>query len=289
MQNKKTAVVTGATLGIGKEVARGLVNLGMKVVLVGRDEVKARRVVDELKAEKPDAEVLYRVADLSRPGQVSALAASLSTELSSLEVLVNNAGGYFAEREITPDGFEKTFALNHLGYFVLTQGLLPLLKKSAPARIVNLSSAAHWGSEVDVTDLQFEKRPWRAGWPAYGASKLANILFTLELSKRLVNTQVTVNAVHPGFVASGFGHNNEGFLSGFLKASQKIFARNSVKGAETAIYLASSEKVEGVSGKYFVDLKARTPSKAARDETLARELWEATERALAAVSLQSAA
>lgn len=285
----KTAVVTGATNGIGKEIAKGLVRDGFHVILVSRDQAKCQRMTKELQNENQAVQVSYRVADLSRPIETQQLAQALAQELPRLDVLVNNAGGYFSERMETPEGFEKTFALNHLGYFVFTQGLLPLLKKSSKARIVNMSSGAHWGGDVDISDLQFSRRAWRAGWPAYSQSKLANILFTVELSRRLAGSDVTVNCMHPGFVATGFGHNNQGWFSSLFVALQKVFARNAVKGAETALFLATSPACQGVSGKYFVDLKPRATSAQARDEKRAAKLWEETERLLEKAASKSAA
>ncbi len=192
-------------------------------------------------------------------------------------MLVNNAGGVFWERQETEDGREMTFALNHLGYFQLTHLLLPLLLDSAPARIVNVSSAAHLGGTIHFDDL--EQKKGYSAWSAYSQSKLANILFTRELARRLAGSGVTVNALHPGFVATDFGR-GRGLFGRFLMPVAQLFAISPAKGAQTSIYLASSPKVEGVSGKYFADQQEKRPSSAARDDEAALRLWERSEAML---------
>ncbi|MGQ0508857.1 MAG: SDR family oxidoreductase [Myxococcaceae bacterium] len=273
---KKTIVITGATNGIGKEAALALARKGHHLVLAARDQARAERVRDELKAAAPGAEVELVLGDLSRPSEAARMAAELRHRLGRLDVLINNAGAYFAKRETTPDGYEKSFALNHLGYFVLTSSLLELLERSAPARIVSVSSDAHRAGKIDFEDLQFARRKWVGGWSAYSQSKLANILMTRELARRLVGKNVTANAVHPGFVASGFGHNNSGAWNWFLKGLQ-VVARTPEKGAETIVHLATSPDVEGVTGKYFHDLKERHPAPQALDDDSAKRLWEISE------------
>lgn len=270
---KKRALITGATDGIGKEIARGLLRRGLSVVLVGRNPAKGEAVVAELKQEHPEGQIELLNADLLRPQGARALARQVLERYERLDVLINNAGAYFAHRELTEDGFERTFSLNHLAYFALTLDLLPLLEKSAPARVVNLSSGAHLGGKLDLGDLHFERRPWLGGWPAYSQSKLANVLFTRELASRVSKQGIAVNAVHPGFVASKFGHNNPGLWNRALRLSQWV-GRSCEKGAETAIYLATSEEVASVSGQYFFDLKPRSVAAAAKDQALARQLWE---------------
>jgi NAD(P)-dependent dehydrogenase (short-subunit alcohol dehydrogenase family) len=206
--------------------------------------------------------------------EVRRIAREFRSTHDRLHVLLNNAGALFATREVTAEGLERTLALNHLAYFVLTEELLPLLGSSAPARIVNVSSDAHRGLRLDLGDLGSARGRYRP-FVAYGRSKLMNILFTRELARRLEGTGVTVNAMHPGFVRSGFGQNNEGFLQKFIKLGQ-AFARTPERGARTLVYLATSPAVEGVSGKYFHDERESRTSAAAQDMEVARRLWDAS-------------
>ena len=193
-----------------------------------------------------------------------------------LDVLVNNAGGFFMAREESVDGIEMTWALNHLNYFLLTTLLLDHIKASAPARIICVSSDAHTGTSIRFDDPQFKKG--YSGFGVYGHSKLANILFTYELARRLEGTRVTANALHPGFVATGFGHNNGGLVRLGMRVVQRFGARTPEKGAETSVYLASSPEVEGVTGKYFVDKHPVQSSPESYDRTAAARLWELSEQ-----------
>ena len=271
----KVCLVTGATSGIGKVAARELARKGATVVGVGRSAEKCTAVAESIRSQTGGPTPDFLLADLSSMAQVSALAETFKSRYSRLDVLVNNAGGYFATRQVTADGYELTFALNHLAYFLLTNLLLALLKTSAPARIVSVSSGAHFGSQMDFDDLQGQRH--YNGWPAYSRSKLANLLFTYELSRKLEGSGVTANALHPGFVASNFALNNARALAGVVKVVQKLVARTPEKGAETVIYLATSPEVEGVSGKYFVDCKPVRSSDASYDELAARKLWQVSE------------
>ena len=275
----KKVLVTGATDGIGKVTARRITERGHHVVLVGRNAGKAQETVTWIRQVVPTAEVDFLVADLSRPGDIKRLADEYQQKFSSLDVLVNNAGAFFATFEKTPDGFERTWALNHLNYFLLTDLLLSLLKKSEAGRIVNVASRAHHGAELNFDDLnnasQFN------GWRAYQRSKLANILFTKELSKRLAGTTVTANALHPGFVASKFGHNNAGVWASLVKISQKIFAIDEEAGAATSVFLACDESVSRISGAYFAKCRVTTTSRQAANDESARLLWQKTEEMLA--------
>jgi NAD(P)-dependent dehydrogenase (short-subunit alcohol dehydrogenase family) len=205
----KTCVITGATSGIGLETAKRLGALGARLVLVGRNRDKGTAAMARLRAEVPGVNVEMHYADLSVPSEIRGLADALLDTAARIDVLVNNAGAFFARREITPDGLELTFALNHMGYFRLTALLRERLIASAPARVVNVASEAHRGSQLDFEDLQCS-RHYR-GWRAYQRSKLTNILFSRELARRLEGTGVTANCLHPGFVATGFGDNNRGF------------------------------------------------------------------------------
>jgi NAD(P)-dependent dehydrogenase (short-subunit alcohol dehydrogenase family) len=216
------------------------------------------------------------LADLSVLAEVRRVAAEFLQKHNRLDVLVNNAGAYFAERRLSADGYELTFALNHLSYFLLTALLLDALKAAAPARIVNVSSGAHMLGPLDFDDLM-TKDYGMAGFKAYGRSKLANVMFTYELARRLEGTGVTANALHPGGVNTGFGKNN----SGLVKLGMKIFGRFSLtpeQGAQTTIYLASSPEVAGVSGKYFAKCKAVPSSDASYDQAAQRKLWEISEK-----------
>ncbi|MBW6474843.1 MAG: SDR family oxidoreductase [Anaerolineaceae bacterium] len=275
----KLVMVTGATGGIGKETARALQQMGAHVVIVGRNPQKTADVVAEMKSQNPSGgEVDGLVADLSSLADIRRLAEEFKQKYDRLDVLVNNAGAYFNKREISVDGFEMTFALNHLGYFYLTNLLLDLIKSSAPARIVNVSSGAHAMGKINFDNLN--AKGLFVGWTAYGTSKLMNILFTRELSRRLEGTRVTVNALHPGFVATNFGHNGNGIGKWLIQLTQRS-ALTPEQGAQTSIYLASSPEVSGVSGAYFSESKIVQPSKAAQDDDLALRLWEVSEQLIA--------
>jgi len=196
-------------------------------------------------------------------------------------VLVNNAGGINPERSLTVDGFETTFAVNHLAYFLLTKLLLERIRTSAPARIVNVSSEAHRGARIDFDNLQGERGYGFAGARAYGQSKLANVLFTYELARRREGSRVTVNCLHPGVVATGFGHNSGGLMGRLLAGAVtaiRPFVLNAERGAETSVYLASSAEVEGVTGKYFEKKQAVASSIASYDESVATQLWQVSEK-----------
>lgn len=274
----KTCLVTGATDGIGKVTARKLAELGARVWIVGRNEEKARTVAAEIARRTGEGSVAYRIADLSRMVAVRDLAHRLRDELDRLDVLVNNVGALFTRLELTPEGFERTFALNHLGPFLLTHHLRPLLEASAPARIVNVSSEAHRGPGIDFDNLNGEHG--YSGWKAYQVSKLENLLFTYELAERLAGTGVVANALHPGFVASRFARDNPGLYPLLVRAAQALFAISEEKGAETSVFVASSPEVEGVTGKYFVRCRERSSSRASYDPEARRRLWEESERLL---------
>jgi retinol dehydrogenase 12 len=275
MQNK-TVMVTGATNGIGFETARSLAAMGATLIGVGRNPQKCTEMAAQITPAAGNAKVEFLVADLSVQAQVRQLAETFKHKYNRLDVLVNNAGAFFARREESADGIEMTWALNHLNYFLLTDLLLDVLKASAPARIVNVSSAAHSGAKgIHFEDVEFKQG--YSGWSAYSHSKLANVLFTYELARRLAGTRITVNALHPGFVATGFGHNNGGLMRTGMNLVQKIVAKRPEQGAETSIYLASSPEVEGASGKYFDNKQAVKSSAASYDTDTAKRLWELSE------------
>ncbi len=267
----KVCLVTGATSGIGQVTARELAQMDATIIAVGRNPQKGAETVAEIKRHGASDKVEFMQADLSSQESIRDLARTFTAKYDQLQVLVNNAGGVFSKRETTVDGLEMTFALDHLAYFLLTELLLPVLERSAPARIVNVSSGAQSTGKIDFDDLQGAKR--YSGWRAYSQAKLANVLFTYELARRLQGTGVTANCLHPGFVATGFAQNNSGALQALIKVGQ-VFAISPEKGAETSVFLASSSLVEGVSGKYFANKKERKSAKQSYDEPVARRLWD---------------
>ena len=271
LQNK-ICLVTGATGGIGEITARELARQGAQVIVVGRSRDKCVATVNQIKQQTGNAQIEFMLADLASQKEIYQLAEAFKRQYNRLDVLVNNAGALFMTRQETVDGIEMTFALNHLNYFLLTDLLLDVLKRSAPARIVNVSSDAHKGSVIDFADLQGRKT--YRGFTAYSRSKLANILFTYELARRLASTGVTANTLHPGFVASNFATNNGWFYDKVFRQFAKLIAINPEAGARTSIYLASSPDVEGVTGKYFVKQKAVPSSPASYDEAAAKRLWQ---------------
>ncbi|MDP9238496.1 MAG: SDR family oxidoreductase [Chloroflexota bacterium] len=274
----KTVMVTGASLGIGKETAAALAGMGARVVIVCRDRARGEAARAEIARQSGNPGVELMLADFSSLAQVRELAAAFKQQHPQLHVLVNNAGAYNAHRTTTTDGFETTFGVNHLGYFLLTDLLLDVLKASTPARIVNVSSGAHRGGHINFDDLQGEKG--YSGRKAYGQSKLANVLFTYELARRLEGTGVTANAVHPGVVRTGFGKNNPGVLGtafGIFQIIGRPFYLSPADGAATSIYLASSPEVEGVTGKYFVKCNAVSSNAESYDTDVVRRLWQVSE------------
>lgn len=267
----KVCLVTGATTGIGKEIALGLAQRGATVALVGRDPHKCQAAVTDLRARSGHTAIEALVADLSSQAEVLRLAAEVTERYPQLHVLVNNAGAIFTSRHQTVDGLEMTFALNHLAPFLLTNLLLDTLKASGPARIITTSSMAHQGARINFDDLQSEHR-YRA-FGAYGQSKLANILFTRELARRLAGTTLTANCFHPGVVATNFGRSNGG-IAGSMFTLGRPFYISPEKGAETGIYLATSPDVAHISGQYFARKSVARTSAAANDSTAARRLWD---------------
>lgn len=272
----KEIVVTGGTDGIGKVTALELAKLGAKVTIVGRNAAKGDSVVRELRARAKSETIHFVQGDLATHKGVAQAAAQLTERMQKLDVLVNNAGGMFQARTVTQDGIEQTFALNHLGYFGLTAQLMGPLRAAERSRIVNVASAAHFGAKLDLGDLQNEKQ--YSGWRAYSQSKLANIYFTYELARRLEGTKVSVNCLHPGFVASSFGNNNSGLTRLLFGIAKSIAAISERDGAKTSIFLASSLEVDTVSGKYFDKCKAVKSSPVSYDTEIARQLWNDSER-----------
>jgi NAD(P)-dependent dehydrogenase (short-subunit alcohol dehydrogenase family) len=270
----KVCLITGATSGIGRITAQAIARQGAQVVLVGRDVTRGANSVAQIKQATGNDAVEFLLADLSSQADIAKLAQMFQHRYARLDVLVNNAGAMFAERQVSVDGYEMTFALNHLGYFLLTHLLLDILKASAPSRIVNVASSAHRRGRLRFNDLLGERK--FGGWRAYCQSKLANIMFTYELANRLKDLEVTANALHPGFVATRFGHNNSGISATLMRAAQAL-AISAEKGAETMIYLSTSPEVTGVSGKYFVNKREVRSSPQSYDTTMAKALWHVSE------------
>jgi NAD(P)-dependent dehydrogenase (short-subunit alcohol dehydrogenase family) len=273
----KTILVTGATSGIGLEASVELARRGARLVLVGRDPEKTRRSVDDVKARGNSSDVTSLLCDFASQASIRKLAADYRAAHDRLDVLVNNAGAVYKSRTVTVDGIEATFAVNHLGYFLLTNLLLDLLKKSAPARIVCVASAGHYRGTMNFDDLGYE----RGGYfimRAYGRSKLGNVLFAAELSRRLAGTGVTANSLHPGGVATNIWTGAPNYAKPLINFLLRPFLISAQQGGETIVQLAADPAVEGVTGKYFSNKKPKTPSALARDEALARRLWDESAR-----------
>ncbi|WP_201756630.1 SDR family oxidoreductase [Corallococcus silvisoli] len=273
----KVCLITGATGGIGQETAKALARGGATLVLSGRDEARTAATVAAVREAAPDARVESLLADLSSLASVRELAQAFRARHSRLDVLINNAGLIIDRRRVTVDGYEATFATNHLSHFLLTHLLRDLLVASGPARILNVSSQGHRLARADFLDDPQTEHHRYDGIRVYGNAKLSNILFTKGLAKRLQGTRVTANALHPGVVRTGFGHNSEGLFRHLVKLAAP-FMLSSEQGARTSVYLASSPEVAGVSGEYFIKCRKVKPSSAARDEALAERLWQVSEQ-----------
>jgi len=276
MQNKNI-IITGGNAGIGFETSVALAKQGGNIFIVSRNKEKATQAVAEIKQISGNKNVDYFLADLSTQKSIHELNESLRERLDKVDVLVNNAGGVFPEFKKTADGLEMTIATNHFAYFLLTNLLLDLIRKADNARIVNVSSRSHLASSID-----FESFTTNKGYfilKAYGQSKLANVLFTAELARRLNGTGITVNSLHPGLVKTDIGVKQTNWYSTLAwSLYSKIGGITAAQGAATSIYLASSPDVKGTSGKYFAKCKEVTPSKLARNTELQQELWKVSEQ-----------
>ncbi|MEZ4656225.1 MAG: SDR family oxidoreductase [Caldilineaceae bacterium] len=270
----KICLITGANVGIGKETALALAKMRAHVIMVCRSQPRGEAARADIIQQSGNAKVTLMLADLSVQADVRRLAAEIHHQYDALHVLVNNAGAYFPQRTVSADGLEMTFALNHLGYFLFTNLLLDLLQQSAPARIVNVSSAAHTHGRLDFDDLQMARR--YSGFQAYARSKLANLLFTYELARRLAGTGVTVNAVHPGAVNTNIWSNVDGLLGQILRFAGRFYFLSAQAGAATPIYLAASPKVSGVTGQYFAKQKTVRSSPESYRTDVAIRLWDAS-------------
>lgn len=266
----KTIVITGGTSGIGEVAALNLARQGERIIVVARDPARAGITLSKLRQANPSASHTAYIADLSQLHEIRRVAKEIASSAPEIDVLVNNAGALFNTRQMTEDGLEKTFALNHMSYFVLTNVLLPNLKPGA--RIVSTASDAHTGAKLDFDDLQSEKK--YSGFSVYGKSKLCNILFNRELARRIAGSGVTANCLHPGFVATRFGDQSGGIVSVAVKIAKPIGAISPEKGAETIVYLASSPEVDGKSGGYYYKNKLATPTKEAQSDEDAKRLWD---------------
>lgn len=276
----RTVVITGASDGIGKVAAHRLAAMGAHVVIIGRDKLKTAKVAHQIGLSGVSGTVSYDVADLSVQQNVRELAERLLDRLPSIDVLINNAGAIFSERQLTTDGFERTFALNHLAYFTLTLLLLPHIWAAAssgnPARIINVASRAHEDADLDLSDLQ-SKRSFRA-WRTYNNSKLENILFTRALSRRLLPERVVVHSLHPGLVASQFGVSSNGLWGRAMRVAMNLRSITPERGSDTIVHLATSDEATSSSGLYWNECKAVAPSLAAQNDDDAERLWQESAR-----------
>jgi retinol dehydrogenase 12 len=271
----KVCMVTGANAGIGKETAAELARRGAHVVMVSRSRERGEIARADIISSTGNHRVDLLLADLSSQASIRAMAAQFKETHDRLDVLVNNAGAFLQQRQESVDGIEMTFALNHLGYFMTTLLLWDRLVAGEPARVINVSSDAHRMAKINFNDLQ--RKRWYQGFQAYGQSKLANVLFTYELDRRRGGAAVTINAAHPGFVASNFGQNNSGLVGLIMKPMTRLFGHSLEEGAATSVYLATSPEVEGLSGGYFVDNQAVKSSPLSYDQDVAQKLWVISE------------
>jgi retinol dehydrogenase 14 len=269
----KVVLITGGTSGIGRAAAAALAAMGAEVVVTGRDRERGEAAVEEIRRDSGNERVSLVLADLSVQAEVRGLAEEFRERHDRLDVLVNNAGLVQSRRVETPDGLELTLAVNHLAPFLLTDLLLDLLKKSAPSRVITVSSEARRGASIDFDDLQSERR--YRGFPVYGMTKMANILFNYELAERLEGTGVVANCLHPGAVSTNFAQNNRGPIA-LLFRLFKPFMRSPEQGADTLVYLATSPEAGELNGKYLTDRKEVSPAEP-RDETSQKRLWEVSE------------
>lgn len=274
MLDGKTILVTGASSGIGLEACVELARLGAEVVMVARTSERGAPALAEVRSRSGSAKVSLLACDFGSLAQIRRLAADYRARYARLDVLINNAGAVSDRRQLTEDGIEQTFAVNHLGYFLLTSLLLDLLRASAPARIVNVSSTGHYRGDLDFGDLQYTRG--YSIMKAYRRSKLANVMFTLDLSRRLAGTGVTVNALHPGVVATQIWSKAPRWARPIL-ALARLGMVTSEEGGQRLVYLASSPAVEGKSGGYYEKDRARAPASRAVDERAQAQLWTVSE------------
>ena len=266
----RTVLVTGGTAGIGRATALGLATMGARVAITGRDRDRSEAAAREIRTAGGQVDVF--LADLSAQSEVRRLAVEVLNTLARIDVLVNNVGGYWNTRHVTADGLERTFAVNHLAPFLLTNLLLDRLTQSAPARVVTVSSNAQAQGRIDFDDLEGMRS--YSGARAYSQSKLANVLFSYELARRLHGTSLTANALHPGVVSTAFGADDPATVQRVLIPFLRRFMKTPDEGAATSIFLASDPDLEQVSGRYFADSKPKTSSRLSYDQPTAARLWQ---------------
>jgi NAD(P)-dependent dehydrogenase (short-subunit alcohol dehydrogenase family) len=270
----KVCIVTGSNSGIGKETALALAGMGAVVVMAVRNRERGERARSEIVEKTGDQATDLMICDVSSIESIRRFAREYKEKYDRLDVLINNAGAVFSKRQVTPDGVEMTLVVNYLGPFLLTLELLPLLKASAPSRVINLSSGMHGTGKIDLDDLQSEKR--YRGMQAYANAKLMVMTITYEWARRLDGTGVAVNAVEPGFVATNLGRNSGSLISSIMFGLVRPIQVSPRKGAETSVYVATSDDLEGVTGKCFAKLKEKPPSKISYDREIQRRLWDLT-------------
>jgi NAD(P)-dependent dehydrogenase (short-subunit alcohol dehydrogenase family) len=271
----KTVLITGATSGVGKATACGLAGMGATVIGVGRDESRCNNTAAEIRAYTGNRKVEFLLADLSDQNQVRRLAKEFQAKFSQLDVLINNAGAFFLRRLVSAQGIEMTWALNHLSYFLLTKLLLELILESAPARIINVASGVHFRGTIHFDDLNLARG--YNGWKAYSQSKLANVLFTYELVRRIPDPSIAINTLTPGMIATRIGLNTGPVLKHLVRLVQSTSGKTPEDGAEIILYLASAEESSAIRGKFFMEGKAVKSSPISYDEEIARQLWELSE------------
>jgi NAD(P)-dependent dehydrogenase (short-subunit alcohol dehydrogenase family) len=271
----KTCLVTGAAAGIGNQTALGLAKLGATVIALARDPVRGQKCVEEIRTLSGNKDVHLAVCDLSSQQSIRDAVAEIKKRHTKLHVLINQAGIYSGDRKLTPDGLELMFAVNHLAYFHLTVALIDLLKAGAPSRVINGTGAIEGAGQINFDDLQAEKK--YSAFKQLAQSKLGNLLFTMELSRRLQGTGVTVTCFHPGGVKTNFG-TGEGGMMGIIMGMARMFGSSPADAAKIPIHLATSPELQNTTGQFFALMKPATPSKRARDPELAKRLWEVSEK-----------
>ncbi|KAI8484769.1 hypothetical protein Bbelb_375320 [Branchiostoma belcheri] len=287
----KTVIITGANQGIGFETAKDLAGRGAKIILACRDLTRAQKAADDIKEETKNENIVVHQLNLASLASVHGFAQKINETEEQLNILINNAGVMAPPKTQTEDGFELQFGVNHLGHFLLTNLLLDLLKKSSPSRVVNVSSMAHKGGNLNFDDLQWEKRQY-VPFDAYGDSKIANISFTRELARKLEGTGVTTYSLHPGVIKTDlYNHlgTSMGWKSGVINTFAKWFGKTVVQGAQTTIHCAVTEGLEDKTGQYFSDCAPKQPTSRARDDDVARRLWEVSEKLVGLSGQQTSA
>jgi retinol dehydrogenase 12 len=276
MIQDKVVLVTGGNAGIGLATAKALAKQGAEVIIAARNEDKLKQAVNEIKSITANQKVKYYTVDFSSQKSIRALAGKIKNDYQKIDVLINNAGGTFSDFKLSADGLEMTIATNHFAYFLLTNLLLDLIKKSDYARIVNVASDSHYRGKIDFESFTANKHYFVL--KAYEQSKLANVLFTFELAERLKHTHITANCLHPGVVKTQIGNKDSKWYSSLLWSLVTMFAISTDEGAKTSVYLATSAEVKGVTGKYFNKCREKEPAALGRDRQLQKQLWEASEK-----------